>query len=78
MENEKFDKDTALAKIKILINKFYENLGREEFEDTSISMQELIENIDGVLNNTNISTKHLIMAQFNSDKEEKEEGFDNY
>ena len=64
MKKNKFNKDEALAKIKVLINKHYENLGREMFEDIEIEQKQLIEDIDDVLNNTELSQKHLILEAF--------------
>ena len=69
----KYTNDEALAKIKILMNKFYQGVGREEFEDRDTAREDLMEDIDDILNKTNISQKHLIMAQFDKDKEEKYE-----
>ena len=66
---KKFDDKTALAKIKVLMNNFYENVGREEFEDLEEEQKILIGEIDEILHDTDISTKHLIMEQFKKDKE---------
>lgn len=72
MTNKKFIKDEALAKIKALISNFYENVGRDEIEEIEITKQELIDDIEDILNNTDISSKHLIMERFQLDKLNRE------
>jgi len=67
----KIDKDTALAKIKILINRYYEDVGREMFEDIDVARIELIADIDDILNNTEISQKKLILERFDMDNKKK-------
>jgi len=46
----------ALAKIKVLIKKYYEDLGRDEFTDE----ETLIEDIEEILNKVKIPSKYLI------------------
>lgn len=73
MNGKKYDKDTALAKIKARISKYYEELGRgggEEYE-TEEDRAELIEDIDEILRNTKISTKHVIIEALKLDEEVK-------
>ena len=70
---KKYDKDTALAKIKIKIKKYYEDVGREMFEDIDTARQELIEDVDGILNNAEISQKHLILEEFEIEREGENE-----
>lgn len=69
MKEKKYDDKTALAKIKTLIGGFYEGIGRQDIEDTDEQRQDLIEKIDDILNNTNISTKHLILEKLKTDDE---------
>jgi len=67
---KKLDKDTALAKIKIKINKYFENIGREEFENVDDKRINLIDDIDDILNNVEISQKHLILEKLEVKDEE--------
>ena len=69
-ETKKYDKDTALAKIKVLISNFYERAGREEIE-ADAERSELINDIEEVLDNTEISTKHLVIEKLQLDEEYK-------
>ncbi len=63
MITKKIDKDIALAKIKIRINKYFEDVGREIFEDVDSARIELINDIDDILDDTEISKKHLIIEK---------------
>jgi hypothetical protein len=47
----------ALAKIKVLIKRYYEDLGRDEFTDEETS----IEDIEEILNKVKIPSKYLIV-----------------
>jgi hypothetical protein len=68
---KKFDKDTALAKVSTLIKKHYEDIGREEIIEIDMVQQELVENIEEILNNTDISVKHLVIERLEADDEIK-------
>ena len=68
MENKKYDKDEALAKIKTKISIFYERVGREE-EEPDVERGELIDDIEDILNNTEISAKHLVIEKLQQDEE---------
>ena len=70
---KKYDKDEALAKIKAKIGRFYESIGRQEVEDTEEAKQELIDSIDEILNNTDISSKHMIIEKLSEDPEVNKE-----
>ena len=70
---KKLDKDTALAKISAIIGKHFEQIGRENVEDVDATRQELIEDIDEILNDVEISTKHIIVEKLQLDDEIKEE-----
>ena len=72
MTEKKLDKDTALAKIKAVINKYYEEVGRNIVEDIDESKQELIDRIDEILNQSEISTKHLVIEKLELDDEIKD------
>ena len=69
---KKFDKDTALAKISARIGNFYERVGRELISEVEIEKQNLIDDIDDVLNQTEISVKHLVIEKLEVDNEIKE------
>jgi hypothetical protein len=69
----KFDKDTALAKISTIIKTYFEHVGRNMIEDNEIAKEELIYDIENILNQTNISAKHLIIERLEIDSEIKEE-----
>ena len=76
--NEKkyeIDEKTALAKIKARISKHYEDIGRGGGEryDTEEDRAELIEDIENILNNTEISSKHLVIEKLQLDEEISEE-----
>ena len=75
MENKKFDKNEALAKIKAKISNFYESVGRGggEHYDTEEDRIELIEDIDNILNQTSIPVKNLIIEKLSLDNEIKGE-----
>ncbi len=68
---KKLDKETALAKISALIKKHFEDIGREIVDDVEIAKDELIDEIDGILNQTEISVKHLIIEKLEVDEEMK-------
>ena len=70
---KEYTKDEALAKIKALMSQFYENVGRDEFEDVDTQRIELLEDIDEILSKADISSKHLIMEKLMLDAEEREE-----
>ncbi len=70
---KKYDKDESLAKIKARISLFYENIGREIIEDSDAEQKQLIEDIDGILNQTEISAKHLVIEKLELDNEVKKE-----
>lgn len=63
----KLEPEEAGAKIKILIANYFEAIGRNEDTDTDMSRINLIDDIEFVLDNTNISNKHLIAEKLDSD-----------
>lgn len=74
MDNKKevkFDSDTALAKIKVLINKYYEEIGRGVNESCLDMGCEIIDNIEDVLSNTKIDRKKIIIETLNIDNKGK-------
>ncbi len=66
---KKYDEQTALAKILVLIKNHYEKIGRQEIEDADEERQNLIDNIEEILNNTEISTRHIIIEKLENDDE---------
>ncbi len=56
---EKLDKDTALARIKVLIDDFYSKVGRELFDDIEEERMDLIDEIALVLEQVDIDVKHI-------------------
>ncbi len=66
---EKIDKETALARIKTMIGKYYEDIGREVIDDSEGAKQELIDSVDELLNNVEISAKHLVIEKLQLDNE---------
>lgn len=68
---KKFEKDEALAKIKALISNFYERVGREDIIEMDMERSELVEDIEDILNNTDISAKHVIIETLELEKELK-------
>ncbi len=65
-------REEALIKIRILINKFYEELGRSgkiyDFEDRLL---DLIDEIDEILNKVKLNKKKLILERFKQNGETK-------
>lgn len=76
METEnKITNSEALAKIKVWIKKYYEDSGRGMVEiDDGTSKTLLIEEIEDIISNTEISPKNLIMEDLELEAREKEEG----
>lgn len=70
-DTNKIDKDTALARIKVLIDKYFEDVGREIFDDIEIERMQLIEDIEAVLEQVDIETKNLIVEKLRLDEETK-------
>lgn len=73
MKTKKYDQNIGLAKIKVLIQKFYERVGRQGGEDIEMDAErsELIDDIEEILDNTEISSKHLIIERLEADDEVK-------
>ncbi len=70
MNGKKYNKDEALAKIKAKISDFYEKVGRDIIEIDE-ERQNLIDSIDEILNQTDISVKHLVIERLELDSEVK-------
>ncbi len=67
----KIDKDTALSRIKVLIDNFYSKVGREIIDDVDEARMELIDEIELVLEQVDIETKNLIVEKLRLDEETK-------
>jgi len=65
MNNEFED---TLIKIKLLIDKYYENIGRYG-EVSDVDMEELIADIDNMLNDTKLNKKKLILTKLEEEEE---------
>ena len=70
---KKYDKDTALAKISVIINDFYSRVGREIIDDVDIAREELIMEIEGILEQVDIKTKNIIVEKLEIDNEVKKD-----
>lgn len=73
-KKKKLDKEVALARIKILMDNFYEHLGRNYDDDEMIIKdreRDLIEDIDEIMNKVDIDKKILIIERFKFDKTKK-------
>ena len=66
-EEPKLDSETALARIKVLIKRYYEMRGREDSIDSYNEEPQLIEDIDDILSNTNLDLKKVILEQLELD-----------
>lgn len=62
------DKDTALARIRVLISAYFEKLGRGDIENDYGGEIDLIHDIDNVLYNTDIDIKNIVVEQLELDK----------
>ena len=68
---DKIDKDTALARIKVLIDDFFSKVGREIIDDVDEARMDLIDEIEVVLEQTDIETKNIIIEKLRLDEETK-------
>ena len=58
--------ENKLIKIKLLINKYYEDIGRFQ-ELTSQQMADLIEAIDEIVNTANLDRRKLILEKIENE-----------
>lgn len=72
---EKTTNQEALAKIKVWIQKYYEDRGKGilEYEEESAKTL-LIQEIEDILYRTEIPAKNVILEKFELDRKEQEEG----
>lgn len=68
---KKINNERALAKIKVKINKYFEDIGRDIFDDIDMARIDLIDDIEDVLGNTEISPKQLILEKFDLENEKQ-------
>jgi len=73
---EKIDKETALARIKVLIDRYFEDVGREIFDDIDMERINLIDDIELVLEQVDIETKNIIVEKLRLDERSKKEGLE--
>jgi hypothetical protein len=66
---KKLTPEVSVAKIKILINKYYEELGRGDEDFLDNKKRELIYGIEKTLEETNIPEKLLIIEEFQYEKD---------
>ena len=57
-----------LAKIKVLIDNYFQSIGRDEIEDINEARMELIDDIDLVLEKVDIPKKYLIAEKYLMEK----------
>jgi len=59
--------EEAIANISVLISSFFEDKGRDIIDDIEIGQSVLIEKIEDVIDNTNVSQKELIPLKLKLD-----------
>lgn len=60
----------ALAKIRALVSRFFEAIGREIFDNIEEAREDLIQKIDEVLRRTQIPQKYIVIEKLQLDKED--------
>lgn len=65
---DKIDCETAIARIKVFINRYFEKMGRSGWEESDNSRISLIDDIDEILDNTNIDRKRIVLESLELDK----------
>ena len=71
---KKITNEEALAKIKVWIQKYYEDIGREVIEDTETARICLINEIEHIIDQTDIPSKNEVIERLELDNLEKSEG----
>lgn len=72
--DKKLTPEIAVAKIKVLVKRFYEDMGREgDYCEIDEERKRIIEEIDDILDKTKIPNKVLILEDFEYDKEKNSE-----
>jgi len=69
MKKDKLEPIEAVARIKILIKRYFENVGRKENIDSDIDRIELIDDIEDVINRVSIEDKYLVLESISLDEE---------
>lgn len=64
----KLDSDTALAKIRVIISRYYEKKGRGDFNDSYCDIEELLDVIDDILEEVDIDPKKVIIEKLEFDE----------
>lgn len=72
MKKPKFDSDTALARIKVLMNRYYADCGRGFYSNSDNDFAGLLEEIDDILDNVDIDRKKIIIESLDMDNKGRE------
>jgi hypothetical protein len=72
MTDKNIEPIEAVAKIKLLINNYFEEVGRGE--DADVLRLELIDDIEEISDRVNIPTKIMILQKFEMEKEDEPRG----
>ena len=67
-DEKKINCETAIARIKIKMNNFYGSIGRDRWNVTDDLRDNLFEDIDDILDNTNIDRKRVVLESLELDK----------
>ena len=70
----KITNEEALAKIKVWIQKYFEDVGREIVDDVDSARISLIDEIEDIIYNTEIPTKNIITEKLELDEKARSEG----
>jgi hypothetical protein len=74
MTKKKLTSDEALAKIKVILNSFYADVGKNSHWGKDMNFEILMSEIDNIISKTKIDGKLLIKEQLILDEEHKEHG----
>jgi len=69
---KKFQPSESIAKIKVTLDGYFENIGRGELEDNSSDMNDIIEEIDKIIKETDVPTRELIVAKMDEYNQNQE------
>lgn len=61
--------DRILARIKLRLNKYFEDVGRATMCDTEVMKEDCIDDIDTILERIKLDNKLLVLEQLEVDKE---------
>lgn len=69
-KTKKLKPKEAVAKVKRLLDTYYQGIGRVEYEDINLKREMLIESVDEILQNTEIDAKYMILQSLNDEDKE--------